>query len=579
MATQHGGDPPGRPTANALRVAFIVVTVLSLVLGYLGFASYLSHSTEYGSRPLDLLYYDLQLFVLGADPLQQGHRPFPAALEFARFSAPAATVYALFELGLRLFATEIRRVRARTARGHVIVSGEGAIADTLTRRLRTAGRSVVTIRPSAEPAVRATGEWLTVSGDARNPAVLRAAGIARARALYACDAGNSATNAAVAFAAASTRSAAGSPLSVYVNIGDPELCLTLQARYLGLDHPAGLRLDFFNIDDVAARMLFARERLRPVDGRPPRIVVVGVTAFGRAVIVEAARSWKAGATVAAGPLPVTVVDDHAHTMVDGLVHRYPFLGTTCRLTPHDADLSEMLVKGYLRDPPDRAFICHDDEDHALKTATAAERFWRSAPQSIIVRLDPVAAFQDDTGKADGRLFNEVDGRVRVFGVVSTACQPDLIGDDLVGRIARVIHERYRLARQRDGDNPGTNPSMVAWEELPEHLRESNRRHARDIGHKLSEIHCVLIPRVDQDRDGVLNDDEIERLAQLEHGRWHDDRKSAGWRYSDRADAVGKLHPGLRSWHDLPDPLRRRNHDMVRDLPAILSDVGFQIVHR
>jgi hypothetical protein len=240
----------------------------------------------------------------------------------------------------------------------------------------------------------------------------------------------------------------------------------------------------------------------------------------------------------------------------------------------------MLVHGRLREPPDRAFICHDDEDHALLTATTAERFWRSAPQSIVVRLDQVAAFQDGVaGAADGRLFNEADGRVRALGVINTACRPELIGDDLVGRIARVIHERYRRARYLEGAEPEANPAMAAWEELPEQLRESNREQARDIGRKLGEIRCVLIPRVGQDLDGVLAEAEIDRLAEMEHGRWRDDRQSSGWRYASNRDPVRKLHPGMRSWNELPEWLRQRNYETVRELPAILSDAGFQIVHR
>jgi len=585
VAPQHTGDVPGKATIIALRLGFVVVTVLVLVLGYRGFNAFLHTparrtSTDYGDRPIDLLYYDLQLFVLGAYPLQQSRGPYPLALEIARFGAPVATVYALLEILLRLFAVEVRRLRARLARGHVIVCGDGAIADTLIRRLRGGGRYVVSVRRSMEPPERAVGHPLTVFGDSRDPEVLRAAGVAHATAVYACGTDDSAANAAIAFAAGQARPDADDRLSVFVHIRDPELCLTLQARYLGLDQPAGMRLDFFNIDDVAARMLFMNERLQPVDGHPPRITVIGATAFGRAIIIEAARSWKACDLTVTDPLPVTVIDENAHAVVESLIYRYPFLERVCRIMPYDADLAAMLVNGRLREPPDRAFICHDDEDHALKLATAADRFWRSAPQSIIVRLDQVAAFQDRAGAgADGRIFSEADGKVRAFGVISTACQPDLIGEDLVGRIARVIHERYRQARHDDGEQPGANPAMVAWDELPEHLKESNRRQARDIGRKLGEIRCVLIPRVGQDHDGVLSDDEIDQLARMEHGRWQEDRKANGWRYAGRLDPTRRLHPGLRSWQELPEKLRQRNHETVRDLPAILSDVGFQIVHQ
>ena len=385
MAVHQTGDAAGWPTITALRLGFTVVAVLSLILGYFGLGSFLAGSVDYGSRPIDLFYYDLQLFVLGADPLQSPG-PYPVPLEVARFAAPAATLYALFEITWRLFAVEVRKFRARLVRGHVIVCGDGAIADTLTRRLRAAGSYVVTVRPGAEEPNRAIGRWLTIAGDPRDPDVLRAAGVDHAVALYACGADDSAANAAVAFAAASARPAESAPLAGYVHIRDPDLCLTLQARYLGVDQPAGVRLDFFNIDDVAARTLFTGEPLRPVAGRAPRLVVVGATTFGRAILVEAARSWKSGGAPAAGPLPVAVVDEHARSIVDNLIYRYPFLDTSCRITPHDADLTEMLVSGRLRQSPDRAFICDDDADRAFQPATTGcfpqPHSGRSTPCSV-----------------------------------------------------------------------------------------------------------------------------------------------------------------------------------------------------
>lgn len=578
VAKQHAGNISGRPTINALRVGFAVTAILTLALGYVGFATFLRHSAVCADRRIDLIYYDLQLFVLGADPLQGGG-PYPIALEIARFAAPAVTMYAIFEIVLRLFAAEARRMRVRLARGHVIVCGEGVIAETLTRRLRATGQYVISVRSQAKPPSPSVGRWLTILGDPRDPEILTCAGIRHASALYICDADESTANTAIAFAASVARSSTNNDLIVHVHIRDPDLCLTLQARYLGLDHLDGLLLNFFNIDDVAARMLFADERLQRVNGSPPQIAVVGATTFSRTVIVEAARSWKADNPTTLDPLPVTVIDEQASLMVTNLLDRYPFLRTVCQLTPHDADLATVLVNGGLRVLPDRAFICYDDEDHALKTATAAERFWRSAPQSIIVRLDQVAAFQDETARGDHYLFNDADGRVRAFGVVSTACQPNIIGDDLTGRVAKAIHERYRQTRLEEGCPAEGNPSMAPWEELPDHLRESNRTQARDIGRKLSEIRCVIMPRVGQDIDGVLSDTEIEQLAEMEHGRWYDDYKTKGWEYDDRTDSASKTHLALRPWPELPDWLRQRNHETVRNLPAILSDAGFQIVHR
>src|SRR5262249_30849733 len=155
--------------------------------------------------------------------------------------------------------------------------------------------------------------------------------------------------------------------------------------------------------------------------------------------------------------------------------------TASVLVPYDADLTATLASGQLREPPERAFICHDDEERALKTATTADRFWRNHPQSIVVKLHHLVLSESrPETTAEGSLFDEPTGRLRVLGVVATACHPQLVGDDLVGRLARAIHERYRYARYREGDTAQSNPSMVRWEDLPPVLQESNREQARDI---------------------------------------------------------------------------------------------------
>src|SRR5262249_43326621 len=150
----------------------------------------------------------------------------------------------------------------------------------------------------------------------------------------------------------------------------------------------------------------------------------------------------------------------------------------------------------------------------------------------------------DLDDGEDRLFDELSGTLRVFGVVRAACDPHLIGEDLVERLARVVHDRYRLACRWEGESVHTNPSMASWEELSPDIRRSNRERARDIGRKLHAMGCVLIPRVRDDGDRVLGDEEIERLAKMEHDRWRAERHAVGWLYGERRDPARRLHPGL-----------------------------------
>src|SRR5439155_22744680 len=168
-------------------------------------------------------------------------------------------------------------------------------------------------------------------------------------------------------------------------------------------------------------------------------------------------------------------------------HRYPLLRQVCRFTTHERDPLDLLAAGVLREPPDRAFVCVADEAHALKIAITADRYWRGDPRSVVVRLDQLAAFRLG-------LFDPAAGPLRPYGVVHAAGDPDLIGQDLVERLARVIHDRYRIGRLWDRESRADNPFLVPWERLPPALRGSNRAQAEDIGRKLRAVGCVLVPR-------------------------------------------------------------------------------------
>src|SRR5690606_15292513 len=144
-----------------------------------------------------------------------------ATLEFARFAAPAVTVYTVVDGARLLLSSEMRRIRARKSKDHVVVCGSGTATIALVERLRkTEGRIVVI--SSEHDTAWGDRKVVHVTGDARNPATLRAAGVHRAKVLYACDA-DSSTNTAIALAAhALPRHNGASKLATYALIPDPE---------------------------------------------------------------------------------------------------------------------------------------------------------------------------------------------------------------------------------------------------------------------------------------------------------------------------------------------------------------------
>jgi hypothetical protein len=306
-------------------------------------------------------------------------------------------------------------------------------------------------------------------------------------------------------------------------------------------------------------------------------MVAGTSGFGVAVVVAAARSWRVSRPEP-WRLPLTLVGGGATATIAELSQRYPFFDQVCEVAAQDLDLLPLLAAGAISPPPDRLLVCHRDEEYALKSAMAAERSWRGRLRSVVVRLDSLATLLGEDAQPDGTtLLDAGSGVMRAFGVVAAACDPGLIREDLIERLAHVIHDRYRQGRRQRGEWSAGDPSLEPWTRLSLRLRLANRAQAEDIGRKLSEVRCAISPRFSRDGDAVLTDSDLEYLARQEHERWRCEHERAGWRYGSERSDERKVHPGLRPWSTLPAHFRRRSHDAVRELSDILADAGFRIV--
>ncbi len=279
----HGVLPNGvflnRILIRWLAVAAFAVT--ALVLGYIGLREYVSQQylsakavPQYGRGWADILFYDVQLFVFNAAPAG-GPGPIPLPLGIARFLAPATALAATVETVRLLLSEQLRRWAAARASGHAIVTGDGPVAAELARKLRAEHRTVVlvTTTPAAASGPAGTAgahdrRLLEVSGDPTDAGTLRAAGLGRADVLYACTE-LSTTNAATVVQARKMRQDQFRPLTAFARVRDAEICAALRAQGIGTRDDTGtrdnlrFRLDFFDVEDLAARVLLDRH---PVTG-------------------------------------------------------------------------------------------------------------------------------------------------------------------------------------------------------------------------------------------------------------------------------------------------------------------------
>jgi hypothetical protein len=347
-----------------------------------------------------------------------------------------------------------------------------------------------------------------------------------------------------------------------------------------------LRLDYFNVFEGGARALLndfpvtgPRGETQPTEGH---IVVVGLGRFGENLVLQAAREWHAIGGTYEDPLRVTVVDQMAGSRTGSLLARYPWLRPICTLEHVDAsfDSSEFAEAPFLFDADGRLtassiFVCVDDDSKGISTALLLHRRVRGRGVPVVVRTVHGAGLASLLHE-DQLAVGEFAG-LHAFGLLDRMCNPDLLFAGVNEILARAMHEEYVRDQEEQGETFETNPAMVPWSELGDSRRESNRAQAAHIGVKLAAVECDLAPLGDWGAESfAFEPDEVELLAEMEHERWVDERKKAGWTLGPK-DLEKKTSPYLILWSQLDEDTREIDRVFIRGLPRFLARAGFQIV--
>jgi Trk K+ transport system NAD-binding subunit len=515
------------PAERPIRLWMVTagLCAVAAVLGYVGFADYLKGQPEFaGAGVFDRVYYTGQLFLLSSTPLNDP--PYGPMLSIAMYLAPLATVLAVLEAISAVFRARLAAWMLLRERGHSVVVGSGLAAFVLARRLAET-RPTVLVGSGIGSDVARRHEVRVVDGDPTDEATLRAAGVRGAAQVFALDA-SGAVNAEVALL---VRSLSQAGVAVYARADEGELVAALRARRLGVDGHNGYRLDFFSIEDLAAVALLDihdRDLERTA-------LVVGSDRFAQAVernLIQ--RRRRAGVPVAGR---VVRVDDGASGA-----------GSAGTVYVSARDANDVLRRGLqlLLSGNDRVVLC------------LAQR----------------------SGLADAleqRLFDDVQGRLAVFGVLDAACDPALLERGaLVERLARAMHARYLV--ESAGSSPGQD-SHVPWDQLDERYRADNRAQAEHIGTKLAQIDAVIVPEAPDLPPFTLSEGpqgDVEKLARMEHDRWMAARRQAGVTYGE--ERTTRTHPDMLDWDaGLSEDAKEKDRMFVRGLPALLEAEGLAIV--
>jgi ppGpp synthetase/RelA/SpoT-type nucleotidyltranferase len=151
--------------------------------------------------------------------------------------------------------------------------------------------------------------------------------------------------------------------------------------------------------------------------------------------------------------------------------------------------------------------------------------------------------------------------------------------DTLDEMAQEFHARYRAENLHK-----TKPdNLKLWKDLPPTYRKANREQAA-YSIRILETTGFGV-RQARGKPAIFKNftpEEIELMAELEHGRWNIERLQDGWRYGKTKDEDHKLNPCIVPWEDLPDGpdgVKRYDREAVRAFPEILARAGLEVYRK
>lgn len=566
---------------------WLLVAALGAGTAALGFDGFAEHYSEQGTSKsvADLVYLTVQLFTMESGAVDGAP---PAKLEFARFLSPLVSAWAVVNAVVGLFTTQLQRAWIRVYGKHVVVCGLGRKGGRLVEHLRKARHRVVVIEPDeANPQLahcRELGCYI-INGRANDPWNLAEANLRGAKLLVTV-AGDDGVNIETAVRAHDLidQRRRRTPLRCISHISDPNLQNVFRRHDVYTDEEDPFELELFNTYETAARVMLREghtfERLARLESGDIHLVIIGVGRLGQSILLRSLKDWQVDQRPNCR-MKVTVIDTAADERHVVFAQRYPGLLDVAEVEFLQLDVHDPVITRakYLYSEngnisPSAVFVCLDDDSQALYAALTAHAMVESSTP-IIVRMSEEAGLASVLGVT--QLQAGCIPGVKAVGLLDTACSLELVLGGTREILAQAIHQGYVCDQFAGGQSVDENPALAPWHRLPEDLKESNRKQADHIRAKLTLIGCELFPQPGYPLALLeFTAEEVERLAEVEHQRWIEERKATGWIYGQRKDVAQKINPLLIPWSELPEEAKGYNRDAVRRIPKVLAKADLEI---
>ena len=127
------------------------------------------------------------------------------------------------------------------------------------------------------------------------------------------------------------------------------------------------------------------------------------------------------------------------------------------------------------------------------------------------------------------------------------------------------------------ENKKEHSLLKPYAKLSEDEKESNRNNVRDIPNKLASVGYAMVAARGNETKGEFQNDEVEKLAKLEHERWVQEKLDTGWKPAKKTIKEKKLHKDIIPWDKLTEDDKEKDRILVRGIPKILANAGYTVL--
>lgn len=532
-----------------------------------------------GNSYAQSIYSALQLFTL--DDGSSGNKPASGTLfEIARFGAAAVSLSAILAIVATLAADARSVVRARLARGHIVVCGLDVHGRRIVSNLIDRRQKVVGIEANPEALgireARERGAAVLV-GDATDPQVLNMARIGRAKKVVVVT-GDHGVNSQVVSAISEAKSRnsrwKSNTVRVEARAGSAGMERELTSRNIVPDSER-VSVEWFHDERISAKAMLSDHvqllRQAASQNPPEGFVIVGSGLTARDLLLDAARQWSSLRRVEGNQtdrLPVTVIARHVDEWMR--VNRRVLYHLDDALEVAEIDFTSP-EEIHIDSNSPTVFICESSTAEAMKTAAVVE-----AANPLPGRSWMIPVVGDLTGFEKTLSRPDQDGEVRFIDILELTCGAAIMEHTLREQLARDNHHIYQRMI------PGL-PASKPWEDLDEDQRQDNRDAAmHHLEVKIPAAGLRLEPATNEGaKPFEFTDETLEELSKLEHERWHQSKLRDGWEYDPKLGdgkqiREQKKHGDMKPWDELSEATKEKDRMFVRALPEMLMAGGFEL---